>query len=594
MNSIKIEQKAINELNGYLEESDIIDPKMNSNDKEMSWDGYLYVYGKGDCAKVDYLCRIPVQVKGRVMNAFKNDYSYPIEVPDLLAYLTEGILYFVIQITEAGKRVFYRDLYPLTIKKILNGHRNQKTINVKMRRLDMPVAEFEQFLIRFNGDCKKQISAVVGNAKPFNIEDLGKQNIRKFSFSAPYQENPFKLFSYLSTHPTFIYGQVKEGIEWPIGYSPVTMNFSKFVKAPVVVDERAFFDGFQTTVEGELMKIDVGGGMINLSYNLSKNDFEPKVTFHQQAKTLKSSIKEAEFILALINSQQLRLGEMVLNVTSDNSAGICDYYKEMLPQWHDLVKALAKIGYSGDLTINNLSDSDVLSITSLIEVMLQGKCCNLKSVGSGPVILEFLDLRFLIWAVKKEEGKYLIGNAFDGSMQLGCRSSKNAFVPATVYSYLSSIGRWAACDNIDFGGMIAAYDNLPKNEHIIYEMANNDVLEMIKSADSINDGLEKKKNLLDAAYRLTHWLLRNDTTFDCQAVYTLNEMQIKKRTGKLSLSDMEALNKFILDSGITTSTKAGAAILLGNGILFEQLYSQMTEEDRKVFDNYPINRLRTW
>ena len=58
MSSTKTEKKAINALENYLEDSDMIDSKIASNDKEMSWDGNLYVYSQEDMAKENYICRI--------------------------------------------------------------------------------------------------------------------------------------------------------------------------------------------------------------------------------------------------------------------------------------------------------------------------------------------------------------------------------------------------------------------------------------------------------------------------------------------------------------------------------------------------------
>lgn len=418
MSSTKTEKKAINALENYLEDSDMIDSKIASNDKEMSWDDNLYVYSQEDMAKENYICRIPVQVKGRTMDNFKSDYSFPIETPDLKAYLTEGTLYFVIQVTPHGKRTFYRELYPLTINRILKGHRNQKSISVKMREFAMPIQEFEQFLIRFSHDCKKQVSAVVGNAKPFKIEDMQKRNIRKFNFTAPQQSNPLMLFSYLSTHPTFIYGELQEGVEWPIGDMPVTMNFSKDIQQPVKVGERTYFDGFHAEIKGECLNISVGGVM-EFSYNVQTNEFEKTVHFHQRATTLKSAIQEAEFVLDLMEHQQINVGEVSLNVLP-NSQEMGDYYRERLPHWRDLARALEKVGYYGDLDIDKVTDADAKTINILIDTMLKANYYDLKDVDSGLVNLEFLGLNLLVWVVRQSDKKCMIGNAFDGTVQLQC------------------------------------------------------------------------------------------------------------------------------------------------------------------------------
>lgn len=590
MSSTKIEKKAILALENFLEDSEIIDSKITSNDREMSWDGNLYVYSHEDMAKVNYLCRIPVQVKGRTMDNFKNDFSYPIETPDLQAYLTEGNLFFVIQVTPQGKRIFYRDLYPLTINHILKGHRNQKSISVKMRQFSMNLQEFEQFLIRFNQDCKKQVSAVIGNAKPFRMEDMQKRNINKFTFSAPQQSNPLKLFSYLSTHPTFIYGEIQEGVEWPIGDLPVIMNFEKDIQKPVIVGERTFFNDFHAEIKGDLLKV-VVGGIMEFSFNVQTNEFEKTVHFHQHATTLKSAINEAEFVLDLMEYQQLHIGDISLTVTP-NSQEMGVYYREMLPQWRDLSKALEKIGYYGDLSISKITDSDTKTINILIDSMLKAHYYDLKDVETGLLNIEFLGLNFLIWVVRKNDRKCVIGNAFDGTVQLQCQPADGVFVPATIYSYLSSIYKWESCDNIDFGGMISAYNALSKESHFIYEMANVDVLEMIKAADKISQDNPKCRQLLDAAMRLAKWLEENDSNSDFHYAYLLNQMQIRKRIGGLSGEDKKLLNEILVDTSILPFIKAGAALLLENKELFQMLYAQISNEEKNIFDKFPINKWR--
>lgn len=591
MNSSRIEKKAINALECYLEDSSLIDSKITSNDKEMSWDGNLYVYSIEDIAKKNFLCRIPVQIKGKTLNRFKDEFSYPIETSDLKAYLTEGVLYFVIQITPKDKRIFYSDLYPLTIKDLLKGHSKQKTITVKMHRLSMPIAEFEQFLIRFNKDCKKQIAAAVGNAKSFKIEDLQKQNIRKFNVTIPRQDNAIKLFSYLSTHPTFLYAEIQEGVEWPIGDMPITMNFSKVVNQSVKVGDQTYFESIRSTIKGNNMIIEIGDGIMELSYNIEKQQFENIVRFHQKATTLKNSILEAEFILALMEQQQISIGSIDLNI-SPNNEDLCNYYKDMLPNWRNLAKALNKIGYDGDLAINDISDTDTKTINILIDAMLKAQYYDLKDVGSGLVNLEFMNHNFLIWVARREDGKCVIGNAFDGSVQLQCHVTDDVPVPATIYSYLSSAKLWEVCDNIDYGGMIAAYGGLPRNEHVVFEMANTDVLEMIKVADKLAENNTKKLQLLDAAQRLTVWLGENDKITDSPYAYKLNDMQIRKRKNGLTSDDKRILNSYIMDSTLQPFIKAGAALLLENQEMFGLLYFQMTDEERKVFDDFPINRWR--
>lgn len=591
MNSTKIEKQAILALENYLESSDIIDPKIPSNDKEMSWDGHLYLYNKDDFAKNNYRCRIPVQVKGKEVKSYSENFRYPIKTSDLNAYLTEGTLYFVTQLTSNGKKIFFTALYPLTIKNLLVEHPNQKTINVKMCELTMSLNEFEQFLIRFNCDCKKQVSAVIGDAQPFKMEDLQEQKIHKLCFTVPQQNDPLKLFSYLSTHPTFIYGEIQEGVEWPIGDLPVTMNFSKDVMWPVTIDARVYFDRFHIEIKGDNMVVVIGGCM-KLSYDIKKKQYNEIVQFNQHASTLKSSIREAEFVLDLAEKKQVKVGNLIVDVVP-NSKEMIDYYSEMLPNWNNMSKALEKIGYTGDLDISDIHESDARTISILIDSTLREKYYDLKDIQSGLVCIELLGYNFLVSVVRQEDNTCIISNAFDGSCLLLCRPSDDVYVPATIYSYLSSFRCWDSCDNIDFEGMVAAYDKINNGSRIIYEMANVDVLEMIKSADNLDDNNSRKKELLDAALNLSLWLEGNDKEIGFQYVYKLNQIQIRKRIACMTDDDIRLLNNVLVDSSVQSFVKAGAALLLDNESLFEILYTQFPDAEKDSFDKLPINKWRT-
>ena len=62
----KTERRAINALECIIDEHATMDYQFNSMDKEMSWDGFIWLY-KTDAveqSKQNFEGRIPVQIKG--------------------------------------------------------------------------------------------------------------------------------------------------------------------------------------------------------------------------------------------------------------------------------------------------------------------------------------------------------------------------------------------------------------------------------------------------------------------------------------------------------------------------------------------------
>ena len=61
----KIEKRAIRTLEGPIVDSDYLDSSFNSMDKELSWDGYIYVYNEVKFSNKSFDDKIPVQIKGK-------------------------------------------------------------------------------------------------------------------------------------------------------------------------------------------------------------------------------------------------------------------------------------------------------------------------------------------------------------------------------------------------------------------------------------------------------------------------------------------------------------------------------------------------
>ena len=82
-----IEDKAVNEVNRYFEDSKIVATYIANNDKEPFFDGHLYLYAGGVRDNEHYSGRVAAQVKGKDLGEFKDGvFSYPVEMTDLKAY----------------------------------------------------------------------------------------------------------------------------------------------------------------------------------------------------------------------------------------------------------------------------------------------------------------------------------------------------------------------------------------------------------------------------------------------------------------------------------------------------------------------------
>ena len=106
----KIEDRAIRALENIIDEHLTMQSQFNRMDKEMSWDGYIWIFQKcGGQNKENFDDKVPVQIKGHIDKEQKyinkTRITYSVKITDLKVYFRDrGILYFEIFMSEDGKR----------------------------------------------------------------------------------------------------------------------------------------------------------------------------------------------------------------------------------------------------------------------------------------------------------------------------------------------------------------------------------------------------------------------------------------------------------------------------------------------------------
>jgi hypothetical protein len=137
MNSSDIEESAIDNLKLFLR-NDFLKPNFKTEDKNISWDGEIEVFDKPNKRKSDLLGEIPLQIKGKEVKSFNDSANYSINMFDLNNYLNDGgAIFFLVQLKKSKVyRVFYKSLLPMDINNLKKNKENQKTINIKLNKLD--------------------------------------------------------------------------------------------------------------------------------------------------------------------------------------------------------------------------------------------------------------------------------------------------------------------------------------------------------------------------------------------------------------------------------------------------------------------------
>lgn len=179
MDEKTIETLSISAVRDSIVRSDYLDQFIADNDKEPSWDGFVYIYNDKSKKKEKLTGRMAVQVKGTENNDFSNnEITFRVKTSDLKNYLYDGgIVFFVVYMDSSGlsKKIYYADLPPVKLRIIIDNEKGKKSKKIKL--IEFPGDNNKKASIFLNclNHCRKQASFT--DAKLHTLEELEAQGI---------------------------------------------------------------------------------------------------------------------------------------------------------------------------------------------------------------------------------------------------------------------------------------------------------------------------------------------------------------------------------------------------------------------------------
>lgn len=586
--SKEIEDKAINHLRLFLEDSDSLSPFIAENDKGPCWDGYIIVYKKGYRDNKKYLIeQVLIQVKGKEVYEISDKCKYPIAVTDLKAYLHNPTLFIVCQIHKKSqeRKLFYISLLPEAIKHLLKGRASQYSVTVNLK--PMPdLHTFEDYMMIFIGDKRKQMAFADKNT--LSMKDVISRGIKNFSFVAPRKMDSISLIKYMSSHFSYLYAQIDKdlNIEVPIADGPAKMIFETDMPLSVCADNRVFYESCHKKIENGICTL-TAGNFMTIEYPIGDICHSFTMKINSKADLLDEKIKEEEFVLAILKTKQISIGEVDFEV---NGEGNVDDIQNRINFWKDIKELLNVLHVKKQLSVNEIKGNQWLYIKILIKTIIYKTPVQLSGQKSTPINFEFGNLHLLIWCIVNKNDWCMFGDYFDGTCDLICqvRPPKGKPLFATVYSYLRKDKLWEVVDNIDFEQIVPKTKALLEKNEQVYEIANQDALSMIIAADNLLDkDTYKTKLLLSKAKELTEWCYENDIVKN-KVMYKLNIMQIIKRERDFNNDETNDLLTISDSESETPIFRLAASMLLGDKKRYEALKPIVDKEDLKMLQTLPI------
>ena len=587
-----IEEKALLCFKEYIVDSEVISQFIDENDKEPCWDGHIYLYSEPQKDKKHLIGRIPVQIKGTEVRRFiSKKYHFKIEVDDLKAYLHEPTVYIVCQEKENSKerKLFYRRLLPETIKNILKGKEKQNSVSVLMHSVPESLIEFENLMKVFHGDSKKQLS--FADKKSLTMDDARKRGINEFSFLMPTKiMSPIELMKYASTHTSFIYAKIDKDldIEVPIADGPFSFKFRQDVKKEIAVNGKIFYDSYTNEIIDGKMIISINDFLI-LTLPL-ENKKEIKLEIKNHLNSLKSSIKEHDFLLAIHDAGELTINGFTIKLKINEKNNI-EQIRQKVFQWKRLQKVLEILHVNKDLDLSSITEEQGQFIDILIDTFLNKNSISIEKKENTILLQEISNVKLLMYIYTNSEGKGVLGDFFDHRIDIRYQVNTSKTIKASPFSYLQNEDLWVKCDNIPYEMQISSYKNLGGDYEHIYELANLDLLSMIKAYDVVEkDDTHKKAQLLEAINNLDNWLLSTDKSDERHLIHTINHYQIIKRHRCYTEDEIDSIKSLYTNDEISMQIKVCLSLLLDDMQSFHTWYENCTDSEKTQLKSWPIWR----
>lgn len=369
--STKTEHRAVNALEVIIDDHSTMEHQFNGNDKEMSWDGYIWLYknNNGDQSKQNFDARVPVQIKGHNDSNHKfigkDRIIFPVELGDLEVYATEkGVLYFQIFIDGKDSEIFYVSLYPSKIADYLETARakgNEKTYSIPFLRLDKSPEKLYFIAKQFSDEGKKQGSAYTPLVQD-RIRSSDFDKLTSINLSVVGAKDSYSALLRLSSGDVCLYGKT-QGDKY---FRPMEFHDnSKFytgreVVQTVSINNEVFYTRYRCIIDsdGEITMI--------LSPNLELKLTEGKFNFK-----VKSSIKElghdAKFLLRIRKANSFMIQGQEFKISEPK---VTDDFEEGLKYIADLYDILKMIGFNLNTKISDYTEEQHLQFLKLVNLRL--------------------------------------------------------------------------------------------------------------------------------------------------------------------------------------------------------------------------------
>lgn len=571
----KTERRAIHFLESPIADCDYLDSSINSMDKELSWDGYIYTYNDKIFSNKSLEDKIPIQVKGHRDDDHKEinkkSIQFSVELDVLKNYYNDkGVLYFRILLSDTKKEIFYSILYPSKIKYYLDEakrKKNKKYINITLMKLKPTASEMLRICRQFTFESSKQGSGR-GQIVPKSIYLSDIKKYKKLQATAIDTRTPFEFLQRLSTGDVCFYANEEKSNFWlPVMWHKGIQCFvGQLIEQDIIINGTIFYTRYEViTGTDESLCIRISP---NLIINMSKGTFDFK-----KISSIEELYNDARFLKEMINNTEIIIGSNILKY--DNLKLNDDLKKDL-----DFIIDFYDICKMGNMQIVvPLSEFEEIDIQNAIRVVgiFRGKI-EIKTDYIYTYNLKIAERIYPFIVYRDEHDKVQFVNRIYESKYQGYITTNDNHYKVPMFcdmkrDVLGHLYRY------DYADLLYQVDNAEFNVYTL-EILNYAVIELIGAYD-----ISREEKLLEIA----EYIIKRMYSVDDTIIYArMNEWQILKRQDKLIDVHRNVIKNFLKEYQDNNQILCGLYALLDDKKTAKNYLNKLQKEDRDVFVTFPI------
>lgn len=585
-----IETLSVNAVKNSIVTSEFLDQFIADNDKEPSWDGFVYIYGDKSKKKSNLKGRMPVQVKGTEYDDHsKETISFSMTTVDLRNYLYDGgCVLFVVYIGNCGltNKIYYAELTPVKLRQLLEEAEEQDNKTVHLKEFPSDNNKKATIFLNCLQNCQKQASFKEG--KLFSLEELEEQGVLEnivIPFSGVGYTDPQMA---LIKNEVYLYAKIKgSSIPQPLDIIPQDVHTQQFMDALITIDDRLFYTNYRVIKCAKETTVCCGE---SFKMKFVESSHFCKINYKNSDK-IRVLAKDLDFMLAYLDKGYFKVNDSKIPFDySGMDSSNFDIEKEQkhLSFAKDVVRVLNMLGCSEDIDINDMNDEDWRNLNRLLTAFLEKKPVKgLKEDLPSVTCLKIGKLKFAVYLKQCEEkGTYEMYDFFKTDISVAFEDRNNAgkMLPISQYSILHE-NDFLTLSNINFEVLLPSFQKA-EHHYETFNRANWFLLELLNAYDKA-EGTRKEK-ILEACKGFSDWISEApEDELDYQ-IKTTNKLQTIKRWRDFNIDEIGALYAMVENKDTREDCVVGAYLLLGQQQAAGIHFGKLSEEEQKSFKEYPI------